>query len=153
MNKNQKIGIGCGAVGCLGLIVIGIAGAAFYFWRSSDSSTRYRTANRNFNFNINSNSNNSNSNSSSSDAPDSSSSYSDDDKHKLFQAAGMAKDAELLQRVVKKIGLFKADGTPAPGYEDFVKEHISWAINNAAFVNSINTPETARAYIDAHFEE
>ena len=161
MNRNQKIGIGCGAAGCLGLIVICIAAGIFIYWRSLQARTPLR-ANRNFNFNTNSNNNtNSNSNtntnddsndndSESSSSSSDSSSYSDDDKHKLFQAAGMAGDAELLQRVMKKTGLFKADGTPSAGYEQFVKDHFSWAIENHDFVNSINRPEKARAYIEAH---
>jgi hypothetical protein len=159
MNRNQKIGIGCGAAGCLGLIVICIAAGIFIYWRSLQTRTPYR-ANRNFNFNTNSNRNtNSNTNtnddsndndSESASSSSDSSSYSDDDKHKLFQAAGMAGDAELLQRVMRKTGLFKANGTPSAEYEQFVKDHFSWAIENRDFVNSINTPEKARAYIEAH---
>ena len=160
MNRNAKIGIGCGAVGCLGLIVLGIAGAGLYYWKSQSATPDYR-ANRNFNFNTSSNSNsnstpdstsndNTNDEASNSNSSESTSSYSDEDKHKLFQAAGMAQDAELLQKVMKKTGLFKADGTPADGYEQFIKDHFSWAINNTAFVSSVNTPEKARAYIDAH---
>jgi hypothetical protein len=155
MNRNQKIAIGCGAVGCLGLIVIAIAVGLLLYFRSQQSPSRER-ANRNFNFNTNSNSN-SNENSSSTSSPDSeasdSSSYSDDDKHKLFQAAGMAQDSELLQSTLKKIGLFKADGTPSSDYEQFVKDHFSWAINNTAFVSSVNTPEKARAYVESHLHE
>ena len=158
MNRNAKIGIGCGAVGCLGLIVLGIAGAGLYYWKSQQATPDHR-ANRNFNFNTSSNSNstpesnsneNANEEASNSNSSESTSSYSDEDKHKLFQAAGMAQDAELLQKVMKKTGLFKEDGTPADGYEQFIKDHFSWAINNTAFVSSVNTPEKARAYIDAH---
>jgi hypothetical protein len=162
MNRNAKIGIGCGAVGCLGLIVLGIAGAVLYYWTSTQSTPDYR-ANRNVNINVDSNSNsNSNSNSTpdsnsnentevgNSNSSDSTSSYSDDDKHKLFQAAGMAQDADLLQKVMKKTGLFKDDGTPADGYQQFIKDHFVWAVSNTAFIESVKTPEKARAYIDAH---
>lgn len=160
MNKNAKIGIGCGAVGCLGLIVLGLAGAGLYYWKSQQGTHDYR-ANRNININVDSNSNsnsnstpdsNSNDNSevSNSNSSDGTSSYSDEDKHKLFQAAGMAQDAELLQKVMKKTGLFKEDGTPAEGYEQFIKDHFIWAVSNRTFIESVKTPETARAYIDAH---
>lgn len=155
MNRNQKIGIGCGAAGCLGLIVVAIAGGlGYFFYRSQERGPDYRAA-RNFNFNTNTNSSgaNTNQNSEAASPADGASSYSDDDKHKLFQAAGMAQNSELLQKTLKKIGLFKADGTPAADYEQFVKDHTSWALQNTSFITSINTPEKAKAYVDAHLEE
>ena len=160
MTKNQKIAAGCGGLGCLGLIVAALAvglGYYFYYQRSP-----IRSHNYNFNSNPNSNSNsNSNrnstqntnepaNNSSTNSANDTSSSYSDDDKHRLFQAASFTRDAELLQKVVKKLGLFKADGTPADDYAQFIRDHIVWGIANAEFISSIDTPEKARAYVDAH---
>jgi len=158
MNRNQKIGIGCGVLGCLGLIVVVICVAAFVFWRSQQrgSESREERASRNFNFNSSSNSNansssNDNSNSSNS-SDDQSSSYSDDDKHKLFQAASMTGDADLTQKVYKRIGLFRADGVPEEGYQDFIREHANWALANRDFIISVSTPEKARAYVDAHLE-
>jgi hypothetical protein len=158
MTKNQKIAAGCGAVGCLGLIVIIVAGCVVYFsyYRSRPSSANY-----NYNFNSNSNSNsNSNrnanrgsSNSSASPSTSSSSSMSNDDRHKLFQAAGITKDSELIEKVMKKIGLMNASGVPTDEYGQFVKDHISWAVNNVSFINSVNTPESARAYVDAHLKD
>ena len=156
MTKNQKIAAGCGAVGCLGLIVLIVAGCVVYFsyYRSRPSSANY---NYNYNSNSNSNSNrNQNSGSSNSSAPpstSSSSSMSNDDKHKLFQAAGITKDSELIQKVLKKIGLLNASGVPTDEYGPFVKDHISWAVNNVSFINSVNTPESGRAYVDAHLKD
>ena len=154
MTKNQKIAAGCGAVGCLGLIVLIVAGCVVYFsyYRRSPSSANY-----NYNSNSNSNSNrNQNSGSSNSSAPpstSSSSSLSNDDRHKLFQAAGITKDSELIQKVLKKIGLLNASGVPTDEYGPFVKDHISWAVNNVSFINSVNTPESGRAYVDAHLKD
>ena len=156
MTKNQKIAAGCGAVGCLGLIVLIVAGCVVYFsyYRSRPSSANY---NYNYNSNSNSNSNrNQNSGSSNSSAPpstSSSSSMSNDDRHKLFQAAGITKDSELIQKVLKKIGLLNASGVPTDEYGPFVKDHISWAVNNVSFINSVNTPESGRAYVDAHLKD
>lgn len=154
MNRNQKIGIGCGAAGCLGLIVVAISGGlGYYFYRSQGPVT---SANRNLNININSNSNsdaNSNQNSEATNSASADGTYSNDDKHKLFQAAGMAQDSELLQKVLKKIGLFNANGTPVADYEQFVKDHFSWAVANTSFITSVNTPEKAKAYVDAHLED
>ena len=160
MNRNQKIALGCGGAGCLGLIVVVIAGCVFYFLYYSQS-RRYSAANYNFNTNRNSNSNdddsnfnsnaNANSNSSNSSST-SSSSMSDDDKHKLYQAAGMTGDAEVVRRVSVKIGLMDEDYTPGENYQKFVAEHVSWAIQNTDFIQSVNTPEKARAYVNEHLE-
>lgn len=157
MNRNQKIGLGCGGAGCLGLIVLVIAGCVFYFVYYGQS--RRYASNYNFNVNTNRNSNsndnsevpaniNANSNSSSS----SSSSMSDDDKHKLYQAAGMTGDAELVRRVSVKIGLMNDDFTEGDNHAQFIREHFSWAIRNTDFIQSVNTPEKARAYVNEHLE-
>ncbi len=51
---------------------------------------------------------------------------SDDDKHKLYQAAAMTGDAELVRRVSVKIGLMDDDYTPGDNYQEFLTEHVSW---------------------------
>ena len=160
MNRNQKIGIGCGAAGCLGLLVVAVAGVAFYFWYES----KPRQTNRNSNVNISSNrasntdssdtnsSNTASADNNSSDSSDNtpSSSMSDDDKHKLFQAAGMTGDNVLITKVLKHIGLGSETGS---AYQDFVKEHAAWSLNNLDFVTSVSTPEKARAYVEAHLDD
>src|SRR5262245_41838869 len=157
MNRNQKIALGCGGAGCLGLIVVVIAGCLLYlFWRSPVPRRGY-----NFNVSTNRNSNskdnsdfpstsNSNSSRSSSTAD---SSLSDDDKHKLYQAAGMTGDAELIRRVSVKIGLMDEDYTPGENYQTFIEDHASWAIRNTDFIQSINTAEKARAYLQTHLPD
>lgn len=159
MNKNQKIAAGCGAVGCLGLIVVAIAVGVFFFYKSQRGSIAERRSPI-ININTNSNSNqNSNANENESSTPTeppangTANTFSDDDKHKLFQAASMSQDADLMQRVVKKLGLFKANGIPADDYPQFIKDHITWGASNSAFIASLDTPEKARAYVDAHLGE
>ncbi len=151
MNRNQKIAIGCGVAGCLGLIVLVIGfvalGVLGYVAIPGTSSS-----NRNYNYNSNSNANidsNSNTNSDS-DSSSSSASMSDDDKHKLFQAAGVTKDNELILRVLRKIGFPNGTGD---GYSEFIKDHFGWAMKNFEFIRSVNTPEKARAYVDAHIDD
>ena len=78
---------------------------------------------------------------------------SDDDKHKLFQAASMTGDGELVRRLLVKLGLTNEDYTPSDKYQTFMAEHISWGARNYQFIQSINTPEKARAYVNAHFPE
>jgi hypothetical protein len=164
MNRNQKIALGCGGAGCLGLIVVAIAGGLIYYMVSRPARDRY---NRNYNFNVstnrnsnsndnsdfttnrNDNDNSSNSNSSSSSA----SSISDEDKHRLYHAAGMTGDSELINRVNVKLGLLNEDFTPGDDYQNFVVAHVDWAIRNTDFINSINTAEKARAYVNAHIPD
>ena len=162
MNRNQKIALGCGGAGCLGLIVVAIACVLIYFFAyRSPRSTRYynsnKTTNRNSNsndnsdFTTNTNDNDNSSNSNSSSSADST--ISTDEKHRLYHAAGMTGDSELIQRVSVKIGLMNEDFTPGDKYQAFVEEHASWIIRNFDFIQSVNTPEKARAYINDHFPE
>ena len=161
MNRNQKIALGCGGAGCLGLVVVAIASVLIYFfaYRATPYSSDYNynvSTNRNSNTNDNSDltSNaNENDNSSNSTNSSSSSSLSEDDQHKLYQAATMTGDAELLRRVEVKLDLRDDDYTPGSKYEAFVAEHVNWAIRNLDFIGSLNTPDKARAYVNANFPE
>ena len=155
MTKNQKIALGCGGAGCLGLIVVVIAAGLIYFY----SVRRTYSTNREYNFNVSTNRNsnrndnadsNANGNSSTST---STSSLSDDDRHKLWQAASMTGDAELVRRVSVKIGIMNEDYTQGDDYRAFVTNHISWALRNGDFIQSVSTPEEARAYVNEHFPE
>ena len=156
MTRNQKIALGCGGAGCLGLIVVVIAGVLIYFFAYKTDSTNRNdddnfniTSNRNSNSNDNSDSNsNDNSSSSSTNSSSSASSMSDDDKHKLYQAAMMTGDPELLRRVSVKLGLMDDDYTPGADYNSFVASHVTWAIRNSQFIQSLDTPAKARDYVD-----
>jgi hypothetical protein len=168
MTRNQKIALGCGGAGCLGLIVVAVASAAIYVLVYRQPAVRSVNRNYNYNINLNDNSSTSNANSSDSDAntnskssdansnsssATSAASMTDDDKHKLFQAASMTGDGELVRRVLVKIGLMNEDYTPGDKYSGFMGEHISWGARNYEFIQSINTPEKARAYVNDHFPE
>jgi hypothetical protein len=151
MTRNQKIALGCGGAGCLGLIVVAIAAGLIYYF-ASQRAAQYRAATRNYNFNLNSNSRsngdaNSNSNSSSSS---SASSLSDEDKHKLYHAASVTADMDLIQRVNKAIGIAGADGVPNDEYRQFATNHVAWVFKNMDFIQEVNTAEKGRAYVDEH---
>ena len=75
----------------------------------------------------------------------------DDDKHKLYQAAVMTGDPELVRRVSVKIGLMNDDYTPGANYTTFVREHVTWVIANGDFVKSMSPQEKAREYVNEHF--
>ena len=163
MTKNQKIALGCGGAGCLGLIVVVIAGALIYFfaYRSPRSTRDYNfntTTNRNSNSNDNTDfstntNDNDNSNSNSSSSSTSASSMSDDDRHRLYQAAAQTGDQELIRRVSIKIGLMDADYTPGADYQKFLTDHVEWVMRNTDFIGTISSPEKARAYVNDHFPE
>jgi hypothetical protein len=160
MTRNQKIALGCGGAGCLGLIVVAIAAGLFWYFY-------YRTtviADRDYNFNYNSNANananiNTNENENSDDSASSSSSssssgaddsLSEDEKHKLFQAAALTGDLELQRRVWVKIGIVDEDYTPGEKYTEFIDAHGPWSVRNFQWVASMNTPEKGRAYVNEH---
>jgi len=148
MTKNQKIALGCGGGGCLGLILLVIVCAVLIVSGVIKAPGIY-SSNRNYNYNYNSNSNSANDNQNS-NSDSSSSSMTEDDKHKLYQAAGMTKDNLLMLRVIRKIGLGDGTGTD---HQEFIKEHFAWAMKNLTFIQSVNTPETAKAYVGAHIDD
>jgi hypothetical protein len=155
MNRNTKIALGCGGGGCFGIIILGVIGLAVYFYMS-------KSTYRNYNYNVNTNVNrgtNRNSNSSpspSSSSPSSnssSSSMADDDKHKLFQAALITGDADLIRRVNVKLGIVNEDFTLGTNYQEFLSAHADWARNNTSFILEVSSPEKGRAYVNEHFED
>jgi len=157
MDRNQKIAIGCGGAGCLGLIVIVVV-CVILFSTGYISLPGSSSANRNVNINVTNRNSNANSNrnenaNSNSNSSSSSSSLSDDDKHKLFQAAGMTRDNEVIQKVLHKLGFLTADNSVSDDYAPFVKGHMDWATKNYRFIQSVNTVEKARAYVDEHMND
>jgi hypothetical protein len=155
MTKNQKIAAGCGALGCLGLIVLAVATVLGYIYLPRRAARSYiGNTNVNSNYNSNGNSNRNANEPSNSSAPKSAgetpSSMTDEDKHKLFQAAGMLKDPDAMQKVLKQIGIVNGKGVPTDEYPAFLNDHIFWASKNESFINSVNTEETAREYVNAH---
>lgn len=155
MTKNTKIALGCGGAGCLGLILIIIVGVVLVVTGVIKAPGIYsasRNSNYNYNYNSNRSSNlNSNANlNSNSNSSSSSSTMSNDDKHKLFQAAGATKDNPLILKVLAKIGFPNGTGT---GYAEFIKEHFPWAMKNLEFMQTVNTVEKGRAYVEAHLDD
>jgi hypothetical protein len=155
MNRNAKIALGCGGGGCLGLILIVIIFAVLVVTGVIKAPGLYSyNSNSNYNYNYNQNSNfNSNTNlNSNSNTSSSSSTMSDDDKHKLLQAAGRANDSELLQKALRKMG-FISDAGVSDDYAQFIKDHAAWGLRNREFVRSVDTPEAARAYVNEHIND
>ena len=150
MDKNQKIALGCGGAGCLGIVLVVVVfvilGVAGYMTIPGISSNRNYNANTNSNYN--SNLSNSNTNS-----QNSSSSFSDDEKHKLMQAAAVTQDRALMERVLRKLGFLSGTNTVADDYAEFLKQHLTWARKNRSFIQSVSTPDKGRAYAEAHIND
>jgi hypothetical protein len=147
MNRNQKIALGCGGAGCLGVIavvivVVGLSAAGYLSSPGKSSDNRNRNYNSNDNSTANQNSN--------SDSSRPSSTMSNDDKHKLFQAVNATKDDQLLLKVLARIGFPNGTGE---GYDQFLEEHINWAFKNFDFIESVDTAEKGRAYVEAHLDD
>jgi len=77
---------------------------------------------------------------------------SDDDKHKLFQAAAMSQDMALVVKVTQKLGLADSNGQPTSTLQDFTKAHIEWGKANASWVMEYSTPEKAKEYVNSHMQ-
>ena len=71
----------------------------------------------------------------------------------IRKVAAITGDAELIRRVSVKIGLMNEDFTPGQNYQKFIADHFDWARRNVDFINSVNTPEKGRAYVNANFPE
>lgn len=153
MKRSTRMVLSASAISCFGLglivitfvvvVVTGLIKAPEIFSSDSNSNDNYNS-NRNSNFNSTANLN-ANTNTSRS-----SSTMSDDDKHRLLLAASAANDPELMRRVIRKLGFFEGTGDD---YAQFIQEHATWAIRNREFYATINTPEKARAYINAHIDD
>ncbi len=153
MTRNQKIALGCGGAGCLGLIVVVIAGGLIWYFAYRPLATRSdEVANmeRELEGLVNRNSNANENSSSTSSGTTTADSLSEDEKHKLFFAANATGDVELIRRVNVKLGLMDEDFTPGEKYEEFTNDHVLWAGRNYQWVLTVNTPEKARAYVNEH---
>jgi hypothetical protein len=153
MTKNTKIALGCGGGGCLGLILLVILFAVLVVAGVIKAPGLYnpdRGSITNYNYNRNSNYNSNLNRNANSNTSRSSSTMSDDDKHRLLLAASAANDPELMQRVIRKLGFFSGTGDD---YAKFIQEHATWAIRNREFYGTVNTPEKARAYVNAHIDD
>ena len=80
-------------------------------------------------------------------------SMSDDDKHKLFQAAAMTGDTALVLEVNKKIGLLDSSGRPTADMEKFTKDHIDWGLKNADWVKEYADKAKAKEYVNSHMPQ
>ena len=152
MNRNQKIALGCGGAGCLGLVVVAIAGGLIWYFAAREYRPGF-ARNSNYNVNINTNSNTSTADSNENTGTATATRMSDDDKHKLYHAATVTKDTDTMVRVWKRLGLTDSSGAPNDAYREFAREHIGWLFRNTDFMQEMNTEEKGRAYVDAHIND
>ncbi|HEX8472872.1 MAG TPA: hypothetical protein VF666_02475 [Pyrinomonadaceae bacterium] len=74
----------------------------------------------------------------------------ENNRHKLFQAAGTTRNEKLIREVARKLGLFNPQNQPTEQYRPFVEQHMGWARENAAFIREMNTPKKATEYVNKH---
>lgn len=75
---------------------------------------------------------------------------SDDDKHRLFQAAAQCGDTPLRLEALKRMCLSPDDGASREDFEKFVQAHTAWAAKNVFFVMSMSSQDKARDYVVQH---
>jgi len=75
---------------------------------------------------------------------------SDDDKHKLYQAAMFSGDLKLVTQVEQKLGLFDANKKPTPAHDQFKKEHKEWVKQHPEWAKEFSDREKAKAYVNSH---
>ncbi|MDT5123429.1 MAG: hypothetical protein QOC96_2911 [Acidobacteriota bacterium] len=75
---------------------------------------------------------------------------SDDDKHKLFQAAGITQDPATIMQVTKALGLTDSSGQPTPAMDQFIKDHGEWGRKNLAWAQEYSDPNKAKEYVKSH---
>lgn len=76
----------------------------------------------------------------------------EEEKYRLFYAATKTEDKFLQSEAAKKIGIIDESGQPTSSYQTFVKNAMSWAMGDVAFIRSVDTPEKARTYVNAHMD-
>lgn len=79
-----------------------------------------------------------------------SSTSSEDEKYRLFYAATKVGDQQLQKEIARKIGIIDTSGSPTPYYQTFVKGAGEWGVRDSAWVQTHNTPEAARAWVNTH---
>ena len=79
-----------------------------------------------------------------------SSGTSDDDRHRLFQAAAATRDQNTVREVATKLGLTDANGNPNDKFSNFAKDHFVWVTKNQQFVSEVSDPAKARKYVEEH---
>jgi hypothetical protein len=83
-------------------------------------------------------------------SPASASAMSDDDKHKLFQAAAQCGDTQLRLEALKRICLSPGENASREDFEKFVQAHTTWAAKNVLFIMSLSSQQKARDYVVQH---
>lgn len=78
------------------------------------------------------------------------SALSDDDKHKLFQAAAQCGDTSLRLEALKRMCLSPGDNASREDFDKFVQAHTTWAPKNVLFIMSMSSQQKARDYVVQH---
>lgn len=83
-------------------------------------------------------------------APANAPAMSDDDRHKLFQAAAQCGDTQLRLEALKRVCLSPGENASREEFEKFVQAHTTWAAKNVLFIMSMSSQSAARDYVLQH---
>lgn len=114
---------------------------------NSNSSTTASNRNGSTTYGSNANDNTSNRNASTST---SGSSMTEDEKYRIFYAAGKTNDRALQTEIAELIGIIDSGGQPTSDYQSFISGSYAWALRDRSFPPTVDTEEKARAYVMAH---
>jgi hypothetical protein len=74
----------------------------------------------------------------------------EDEKYRIFYAAGKTNDRALQTEIAKLIGIIDSGGQPTSYYQSFISGSYAWALRDRSFPPTVDTEEKARAYVMAH---
>lgn len=114
---------------------------------NSNGSTTASNRNGSTTYGTNSNDNTANRNMGSTT---SSSSMTEDEKYRIFYAAGKTNDRALQTEIAELIGIIDSGGQPTDYYQSFISGSYAWALRDRSFPPTVDTVEKARAYVMAH---
>jgi hypothetical protein len=149
------IGLILGLVGGLTATVLGTTTSTRSYtstYASNSNNSNGSTSYSNRNGSSTTYSSNANDNSSDHNMNDSTSAstMTEDEKYRIFYAAGKTNDKELQKEIAILIGIIDDKGVPTSYYQPFVTGSFNWASRDSSFPPTVDTPEKAHAYVMAH---
>lgn len=117
---------------------------------SNNSNSSTTASNRNGSTTHGSNSNDNTTNHNMGSTTTSGSSMTEDEKYRIFYAAGKTNDRALQTEIAELIGIIDSGGQPTDYYQSFISGSYAWALRDRSFPPTVDTEAKARAYVAAH---
>ena len=78
------------------------------------------------------------------------STLTEDEQHRLFQAAGITQDDALIVEMAQRLGIMDTQGQRTAAFKPFIDAHLIWALTNVEFIQEHMSKEKALKYVMAH---